>query len=71
MTTRELAKHIYFYSQNCKSEKRGDSPWNLQDDNQTINYMSHLIELHFEPENHLGSKGFLNIGEDKRSEFGC
>lgn len=71
MTTKELAKHIYFYSQNCKNEKTGDGSWNEQDDNQAINYISNLIELHFEPENHLGSKGFVNISQDKRSEFGC
>lgn len=71
MTTKELAKHIYFYSQNCRAEKQGGEEWNEHDDNQIINYISNLIELHFVPENHLGSKGFLNISEDKRSEFGC
>jgi len=73
MTTRELAKHIYYYSQKCKQEKESNQIWNEFDDNQIINYISHLMELHFEPQNHLGSKGFVSIdrSKDKRSEFGC
>jgi hypothetical protein len=73
MTTRELAKHIYHYSQNCKSEKADKSEWDNQDDIQAINYISHLMELHFEPENHLGSKGFMNIAtsSENRLNFGC
>jgi hypothetical protein len=71
MTIRELSRHIYFYSQTCKKDKSSNSEWDENDDLQVINYISHLIELHFEPENHIGSKGFKTINVDKRSEFGC
>jgi hypothetical protein len=71
MTTRELAKHIYNYAQTCKNDKPKGHDWTENDDNQSINYISHLIELHFEPQTHLGSKGFLSTSSDKRSEFGC
>lgn len=71
MTNTELAKHIYNYSQNCKSEKPVGYSWSEYDDKQVINYIANLMELHFEPHNHLGSKGFISISKDKRSEFGC
>lgn len=71
MTTRELAKHIYNYVKTCKNDKPKGHVWTEQDDNQSINYISHLIELHFEPQTHLGSKGFVSTSPDKRSEFGC
>jgi hypothetical protein len=77
MSTRELAKHIYFYSLNCKNDKNDPSNWDSKDDNQSINYISHLMELHFEPENHLGSKGFINTStysenySENRFNVGC
>jgi hypothetical protein len=71
MTTRELARHIYLYSQNCKSEKSDSSEWTEQDDIQVINYISHLMELHFDPDNHLGSKGFQPTSMENRLNFGC
>ena len=71
MTNRELARHIYFYSQNCKNEKTNSEEWDEHDDTQSINYIAHLMELHFEPDNHLGSKGFKPIEIDSRIGFGC
>lgn len=71
MTNRELAKHIYFYSQNCKSEKTNTEVWNEHDDQQAINYIAHLIELNLEPDNHLGSKGFQPFDTDYHISFGC
>lgn len=71
MTNTELAKHIYFYSQNCKNENPNGHIWTEQDDKLAINYIANLMELHFEPHNHLGSKGFMSIDVEKRSEFGC
>ena len=77
MSNTELAKHIYFYSQNCKNEKKLDSLWDDLDDKQVINYIANLMELHFEPQNHLGSKGFISTSKKndiviKNSpNFGC
>lgn len=74
MSTTELAKHIYFYAQNCKSDKISNQEWNEQDDRQVINYIANLMELHFEPSNHLGSKGFSSISKldiNDRLDFGC
>jgi hypothetical protein len=71
MSNTELAKHIYFYSQSCKNELPPGHIWTEKDDRTAINYIANLIELHFEPQNHLGSKGFLSISKDIRSEFGC
>lgn len=71
MTTRELAKHILNYV--LKSNGLSiDDPMMIDYERDTINYISYLIELHNEPDNHLGSKGFLSTSNsDKRSEFGC
>jgi hypothetical protein len=77
MSNTELAKHIYFYSQNCKNEKQSDSLWDDLDDKQVINYIANLMELHFEPQNHLGSKGFISTSKKKdiviknSPNFGC
>jgi len=68
MTTRELSKHIYEYVQNVSEKKRKDP--NYTDDTNEINYISHLITLHFEPDNHLGSKGFVSSDIQNRN-FGC
>jgi hypothetical protein len=72
MTTRELAKHIYLYSINCKSDKNNSSEWCDHDDNQVINYISHLMELHFDPQQHLGSMGFesISLSPDNRLDVG-
>lgn len=76
MTNTELAKHIYFYSQNCKNEKKAGEYWTDLDDRQVINYIANLMELHFEPQNHLGSKGFESIPSSLKTNnnipnFGC
>ena len=77
MSNTELAKHIYFYSQNCKNEKKSDSLWDDLDDKQVINYIANLMELHFEPQNHLGSKGFISTSKKNDivikhfPNFGC
>lgn len=76
MTNTELARHIYFYSKNCESEKTSDLPWCDLDDKQAINYIANLMELHFEPQNHLGSKGFKSIptrnnNNENSPIFGC
>jgi hypothetical protein len=67
MTTRELAKHIF----KVVSEHNNDKLKSDSDDLQVVNYISHLMELHFEPDNHLGSKGFQSISEVKRESYGC
>ena len=72
LTNRELATHIYqrvLEIANKKKELDND----INDINE-ISYIQHLIELHFESEEHLGSKGFISISnsvEDKRTGFGC
>lgn len=59
ITTRQLASHIYKYVQDI-SEKKMLDPDSV-DENNEINYISNLIVLHFEPDSHLGSKGFESI----------
>jgi hypothetical protein len=76
MTNTELARHIYFYSQNCKSELPSEQIWTDHDDRMAVNYIANLMELHFEPKNHLGSKGFESISKRNNSNenspiFGC
>lgn len=76
MTNTELARHIYFYSQNCKDEKKDGEVWCSADDTQVINYIANLMELHFEPQNHLGSKGFESVPTRNNNSlnspiFGC
>ena len=66
MTNRDLAKHIFNVVQESIQEQKSDI-----DNTQLINYISHLMELHFEPDNHLGSKGFQSISEVKRESYGC
>jgi len=56
ITTRQLADHIYKYVQKI-SEKKMLDPDSV-DENNEINYISNLMVLHFEPDSHLGSKGF-------------
>jgi hypothetical protein len=68
MTTRELSKHIYEYVQTVSEKKRIDTD-SVNDINE-INYISHLMTLHFEPDNHLGSKGFESTNLENRN-FGC
>jgi len=68
ITTKELATHIYNYVQSI-SEKKKTDPNSVYDNNE-INYISHLMTLHFEPDNHLGSKGFEPISIENRN-FGC
>jgi hypothetical protein len=70
MTTRELSKHIYEYVQTVSEKKRIDTD-SVNDINE-INYISHLMTLHFEPDNHLGSKGFVSLPSDiQNRNFGC
>lgn len=77
MTNTELARHIYFYTQNCKNKKNSDLPWSESDDKEVINYIANLMEMHFEQPNNLGSKGFLSISKIKNTDntnspnFGC
>jgi hypothetical protein len=68
MTTRELSKHIYEYVQTVSEKKKIDTD-SVNDINE-INYISHLMTLHFEPDNHLGSKGFESTNLENRN-FGC
>ena len=69
-TTRQLAKHIYEYVQTVSEKKKIDTD-SVNDVNE-INYISHLITLHFEPDNHLGSKGFVSLPSDiQNRNFGC
>jgi len=70
ITTRQLAAHIYKYVQDI-SEKKMLDPDSVNDINE-INYISHLMTLHFEPDNHLGSKGFESLPSDLQNRnFGC
>jgi hypothetical protein len=76
MTNTELARHIYFYSQSCKSELPSGQIWSEHDDRMAINYIANLMELHFEPQNHLGSKGFESVSTRNNNKenspiFGC
>jgi len=59
ITTRQLATHIYKYVKDI-SEKKSLDPDSV-DENNEINYISNLMVLHFEPDDHLGSKGFESI----------
>lgn len=68
ITTKQLAAHIYTYVQNI-SEKKMLNPDSV-DDNNEINYISNLMVLHFEPDSHLGSKGFEATNIENRN-FGC
>lgn len=68
ITTKQLADHIYKYVQNI-SEKKMLNPDSV-DDNNEINYISNLMVLHFEPDTHLGSKGFESTNIENRN-FGC
>jgi hypothetical protein len=70
ITTRELSKHIYEYILKSHGVPT-DDPMMMDKERDIINYVSYLMELHFEPDNHLGSKGFERISKDLRSEFGC
>jgi hypothetical protein len=68
VTTRQLAKHIYEYVQIVSDKKKID-PDSVSDINE-INYISNLMTLHFEPDDHLGSKGFYPTHIENRN-FGC
>jgi len=72
ITTRELATHIY----NRVSEiaiKKENGTWDSSNEQNEISYIQNLMELHFEPDEHLGSKGFISISkiDDTRTEYGC
>lgn len=71
ISNRELATHIYNRVLEVANKKR-ENPNDVNDVNE-ISYIQHLIELHFEPDEHLGSKGFMSISkkDDVRTEFGC
>ena len=68
ITTRQLAAHIYKYVQDI-SEKKMLDPDSV-DENNEINYISNLMVLHFEPDSHLGSKGFESTEIENRN-FDC
>jgi hypothetical protein len=72
MSNREFAKHIYEYVIQSQERMLSDSN-NYRIESETISYIGHLMDLHYEPENHLGSKGFYSISKDKdiRQGFGC
>jgi hypothetical protein len=66
LSNRELANHIFNrVKEYVLSENNGNDDVNI------INYIGHLIELNSEPDNHLGSKGFVSISKDIREGFGC
>ena len=72
LTNRELATHIY--ERVLKIATKKTEPNNDINDTNEISYIQHLIELHFDSEEHLGSKGFMSISQnidDKRIGFGC
>jgi hypothetical protein len=69
MTTRDLAKHIYNFV--IENENKMEKESFIPNNNDVINYISHLMELHFDPESHLGSKGFVSTSSVGRTEFGC
>jgi hypothetical protein len=69
MTTRDLAKHIYNFV--IESENKMEKESFIPNNNDVINYISYLMELHFEPESHLGSMGFMSTSNVDRNEFGC
>ena len=66
LSNRELASHIFKHVKDHVLSKKDESA-----DLNIINYIGHLIDLHNEPENHLGSKGFLSISKDIHEGFGC
>lgn len=70
ITNRELATHIYQRVMEIAEKKKSNQDIN---ENNEISYIQSLIELHFEPDNHLGSKGFISISkiDDTRTEYGC
>ena len=70
MTTRDLAKHIYNFVIENENKLKKEKFIPRANNNDGINYISHLMELHFDPESHLGSKGFLSTSSVERSEFG-
>jgi len=72
ITTRELATHIYRRVLEVASKKE-NSDWGSTNDQNEISYIQNLMELHFEPDGHLGSKGFISISktDDTRTEYGC
>jgi hypothetical protein len=72
ITNRELATHIYERVLEI-AQKKIENPHNYISDHNEISYIQHLIELHFEIDNHLGSKGFMYIhkNNDTRTEYGC
>ncbi len=71
MSTREIATHIYNRVSELAEQKRINP--NSVDDQSEISYLLHLIQLHFESDYNLGSKGFESISakDDKRDSFGC
>ena len=74
MTNTEFAKHIYSHCLSVFESKKFVSDWDEKDDRQVINYIANLMELHFEPDTHLGSKGFLSISKmqlNNDPNFGC
>jgi hypothetical protein len=72
ITTRELATHIYNRIIEVAEKKKNSNCESISDVNE-ISYIQNLIELHYEPDNHLGSKGFISISKDQdtRTEYGC
>jgi hypothetical protein len=72
ISNRELAKHIYRHIISTHGLDPND-PIMIDIERDTINYVSNLIQLNNEPENHLGSKGFIPISreQDYRDNFGC
>lgn len=71
MSNRDLAKHIYKYV--LESQERLRLAPHLDVETETINYIGNLMDLHYEPESNLGSRGFLSITKEKdfRQNFGC
>lgn len=72
ITTRELATHIYNRVLEISEKKKNDIQGEINDTNEIL-YIQNLIELYIEPDNHLGSKGFVSISKenDTRLGYGC
>jgi hypothetical protein len=70
ITTRELSTHIYNKILDIAEKKSQNIEIN---DSNEIGYIQNLIELHFEPDGHLGSKGFVSISkiDGNKTEYGC
>ena len=61
MSTRELSKHIFNKIEKYITNPNRDHNCDLEE----VRYIQHLMELHFEPDNHIGGLGFESISENE------